>query len=110
MKSPKSNTFSPAAPEVLGRVARRIVEEAHLKSGSEGDSRSDLPDTPIGRGGKVDDTSVVVAEVVEWTQAHRAIWAQVRRDRQWHSLLTCGGMHCVGDHNPCCEESDEEEE
>merc|ERR1711862_584952 len=52
-------------------------------------------DTPIGKGGKVDDTSVVVAEIVEWTDAHRQIWSQVRRNRQW-SMLSCDGLQCSG--------------
>lgn len=53
-------------------------------------------DTPIGKGGKVDDTSVVVAEIVEWTDAHREIWSQVRRNRKWKSILSCGGLQCGG--------------
>ncbi|CAK9009778.1 unnamed protein product [Durusdinium trenchii] len=73
--------FEPVDPEevatqpvLLSHLARRLVDEAHAKSevGLYG-----LPDTPIGLGGKMDDTSVVVGEVVEWTKAHSEVWAQV---------------------------------
>ena len=40
----------------------------------------------------MDDTSCVVAEVVEWTEAHSEIWAQRARARQWEKLVTCGGV------------------
>merc|ERR1712232_953658 len=55
-------------------------------------SQGQLPETPIGRGGKMDDTSVVVGEVVEWTEAHSEVWAQVRRNRQWLNMVSCGGI------------------
>lgn len=91
LPTPKpGNSFVPTQPAVLSQIAKRIVEESHAKSRS-GPS-GHLPETPIGRGGKMDDTSVVVGEVVEWTQAHSEVWAQVRRQRQWRSLVTCGGM------------------
>mmetsp|Transcript_101690 Transcript_101690/g.283101 ORF Transcript_101690/g.283101 Transcript_101690/m.283101 type:complete len:419 (+) Transcript_101690:113-1369(+) len=91
----KPGAFVPTQPPVLSQIARRIVEESHAKSrvGRGGL----LPETPIGRGGKMDDTSVVVGEVVEWTQAHSEVWAQVRRQRQWKNMVTCGGM----DHITC---------
>merc|ERR1719235_2586494 len=110
LRPPKSGQFSPASPEALDRIARRIVREAHAKSGEEGMPRSELPITPIGNGGKVDDTSVVVGEVVEWTQAHRAIWAQVRREKAWENILHCGGIRCGGHACQPCGSSDEEEE
>jgi len=99
--------FSPVAPNLLSQVAQRIVLEAHSKS-SDGGTGS-FPDTPIGKGGKVDDTSVVVAEIVEWTEAHREVWASVRRNRQWKSVLTCGG--CVGPTscNACQVDDDDDE-
>merc|ERR1719203_1951659 len=87
---PKSGNFVPTQPSILGQIAKRIVEESHAKS--EMGPGGLLPETPIGRGGKMDDTSVVVGEVVEWTQAHSEVWAQVRRQRQWRSVVTCGGM------------------
>lgn len=89
--SPKPGNFVPTQPAILSKIAKRIVEESHAKSQA---MHGILPDTPIGRGGKMDDTSVVVGEVVEWTQAHSEVWAQVLRKRgsQWNSLVTCGGM------------------
>uniref|UniRef100_A0A7S3RQF9 Protein phosphatase n=2 Tax=Strombidinopsis acuminata TaxID=141414 RepID=A0A7S3RQF9_9SPIT len=90
LPTPKGANFTPTQPSILSKISKRIVEESHAKSmvGAGGY----LPDTPIGTGGKMDDTSVVVAEVVEWTQAHSEVWAQVRRQRQWRTMVTCGGM------------------
>jgi len=90
--APKGGNFVPTQPAILSKIAKRIVEESHAKSQAVG---GHLPDTPIGRGGKMDDTSVVVGEVVEWTQAHSEVWAQVRRQRQWRSMVTCGGMDSI---------------
>jgi len=53
---------------LLKSLGQQIVAAAHAKT-VRGANKL-LPDTPIGRGGKVDDTAVVVAEVVEWTQEH----------------------------------------
>lgn len=98
--------FSPVPPNILSQVSQRIVLEAHSKSSDGG--TGNFPDTPIGKGGKVDDTSVVIAEIVEWTDAHREVWAQVRRNKQWSSVLSCGGP-C---NNPCntCQYDDDEDD
>merc|ERR1712187_534791 len=97
------------APSVLSQVANKIVKASHAKS----DAKSgQFLDTPIGKGGKVDDTSVVVAEIVEWTDKHREIWSQVRKNRQqWSNVLSCGGMQCGGATRSCtaCESGDEDE-
>jgi len=89
LPDPKPGNFVPTQPALLHQISRRLVEESHLKSeaGPHG-----LPDTPIGLGGKMDDTSVVVAEVVEWTKAHSEVWAQVHKQNQWRSLVSCGAM------------------
>lgn len=86
---PKPGPFVATQPVLLSHLARRLVDEAHAKSevGPYG-----LPDTPIGLGGKMDDTSVVVGEVVEWTKAHSEVWAQVRKQNQWRGLVSCGAM------------------
>eukprot|EP00928_Gymnodinium_smaydae_P019287 TRINITY_DN17388_c0_g5_i1.p1 TRINITY_DN17388_c0_g5~~TRINITY_DN17388_c0_g5_i1.p1 ORF type:complete len:421 (+),score=93.46 TRINITY_DN17388_c0_g5_i1:71-1333(+) len=93
MRPSKRPEFSPMAPSILQQVAQKIVKMSHAKSEAKG---GNYLDTPIGKGGKVDDTSVVVAEIVEWTDAHREIWSQVRRNRQWSSMLSCGGIQCGG--------------
>lgn len=54
--------------QLLKSLGQQIVAAAHAKT-AHGPANT-LPDTPIGRGGKVDDTAVVVAEVVEWTEEH----------------------------------------
>merc|ERR1719436_1896268 len=70
-------------------VSRRIVEECHAKT--KAGAGGVFPDTPIGKGGKRDDTSCVVGEVVEFTEAHREVWSRIRRQQKWQSLLGCGG-------------------
>lgn len=89
LPAPKPGNFVATQPALLSQIARRLVEEAHGKSeaGPHG-----LPDTPIGLGGKMDDTSVVVGEVVEWTKAHSEVWAQVHKQNQWRNLVSCGAM------------------
>lgn len=106
-----SSVFAPMAPAILSEVATEIVTKSHGKSDAQ---RGQFLDTPIGKGGKVDDTSVVVAEIVEWTDVHREIWSQVRRNRRWSNALTCGGMQCggFGGNRSCnaCEADDDDED
>lgn len=91
LPTPKQGAqFQPTQPALLAQIARRIVEDSHGKADHV--IGSPLPETPIGRGGKMDDTSVVVGEVVEWTEAHSEVWAQVRRNREWQSMVSCGGL------------------
>lgn len=68
----RPNTRYPADEALLSLLARRIVEACHAKTrpGPTGF----MPDAPIGRGGKVDDTSCVVSEVVALTDIPDA-WA-----------------------------------
>lgn len=80
--------FAPTDRALLGEIARHIVLSCHEKTEA---IHGVYKDSPIGRGGKVDDTSCVVGEVVEWTAAHSAAWRSVRRKRQWQNLFTCGG-------------------
>merc|ERR1719436_672633 len=96
----RGGKFKPTDRNLLGHVARRIVQACHAKAqiGAGG-----YADTPIGRGGKVDDTSCVVGEVVEWTDAHGEAWSQLRRQRQWNSIFACGG-------NLDCHEDDSDDE
>merc|ERR1712216_620224 len=71
----------------------------------------ELPETPIGKGGKVDDTAVVVAEVVEWTQAHNDVWRQVKRKRQWDSMFSCAApCRTCSSHDAPVSDSDEDTE
>jgi protein phosphatase PTC7 len=87
--------YRPASRKVLGEVAKKIVFGAHAKTNDKGGY---FQDSPIGKGGKIDDTSCVVAEVVEWTDSHGQAWARLRHQRWWKNLMTCGGTL------PSCEE------
>mmetsp|Transcript_23798 Transcript_23798/g.80419 ORF Transcript_23798/g.80419 Transcript_23798/m.80419 type:complete len:126 (+) Transcript_23798:271-648(+) len=57
--------------------------------------RGQMPDAPIGRGGKTDDTSCVVAEVIEWTEAHSKVWRPRQRRWQWPGFMACGAQCAV---------------
>merc|ERR1719506_2071950 len=96
MPPPQPGPFVPLQPQVLSHIAQRIVEESHAKARPGPNGR--MPETPIGKGGKMDDTSVVCSEIIEWTEAHSEVWAQVRRKRQWDDIVTCGGAAQFG---PC---------
>jgi serine/threonine protein phosphatase PrpC len=98
-------SFIPTHTAVLYEISQRIVERAHQKSAK--DARRIQSRTPVGWGGKADDTSVVVAEVVEWTQSRREAWEKSQQAPRWRGLFSCG--------NPCgadeeLTDSEEEEE
>lgn len=113
----QSKDFQPTSTELLSCIAERIVQEAHAKCRPtpQGDPTTWLMQAPIGVGGKMDDTSVVIAEVTEWlpTANH-----EVRRHRGTRS----GGkspspVHCsiVPSCRPApgrghCDDSDEYED
>lgn len=100
---PNYGNFKPTDPALLGQVARRVVEESHLKTQAGFDGS--YTDTPIGKGGKVDDTCCVVGEVVEWTHKHSQAFNKLRRQHQWNNIATCGGA-C----GTCCKDDDDYEE
>merc|ERR1719217_1796570 len=91
--SDPASKMKPVSRETLGQVARQIVLSAHGKTAPRGNQ---YQDSPIGRGGKIDDTSVVVGEVVEWTEEHGEAWAKLRQQRWWRNLFTCGGAVPMG--------------
>jgi len=81
--------FVPTHSAVLGEIAHRIVEKAHEKAAKCPHKLQAY--TPVGFGGKADDTSVVVAEVVEWTQSRREVWERdrSRSSPKWHGFFAC---------------------
>merc|ERR1719440_609010 len=87
MPPPRPGAFKPMEPAILGEIAQHIIEACHAKTrpGPTGH----MPETPIGRGGKMDDTSVVVGEVIEWTEAHSEVWDRVRKQKQWDKITSC---------------------
>lgn len=107
LPAPTANHFSPMPAQYLMKAAQRIVKESHAKSDC---VNGQFLDTPIGKGGKVDDTSVVVGEIIEWTEAHTQIWSEVRRNRRWKDVISCGGMQCgMATRHSCSCEGDEDE-
>lgn len=100
----EGSKFTPTPPALLKQVAMRIVSECHRKTQT--NHRGEYPNAPIGKGGKRDDTSCVVGEVVEFTQAHREVWSRIRRQQRWPSLLSCNGCgdelrRCVDEDSSC---------
>lgn len=101
---PQAGRFQAASQDILYRIAKRVVEECHKKT--ERQLGGAFAETPIGRGGKKDDTSCVVAEVVEWTEEHGDHCAQKRRTRQIQKIQNfffCG----VGSNRARCGSDDE---
>jgi len=79
--TPASGRFTKAVDrKILGQIAVRLVADSHAKTtpGPHG-----WAPAPIGAGGKIDDTSCVVGEVVEWTEEHGEAWADIRSQRRW---------------------------
>jgi len=91
---PPNQKFRPLERSLMGEVAKRIVLECHAKTQA---TQGGFKDCPIGKGGKVDDTSCIVGEVVEWTEAHGEAWANLRRRRWFRDFFTCGGAIPAGD-------------
>lgn len=104
----RAGRFSPTHPALLESLAQRLVVEAHSKTSRR--PGGGYPDAPIGKGGKMDDTSVVVGEVVEWTEAHTAAWAKVTRVRRPASRSLLGGFDFMNCGSACSVDEDSEEE
>jgi len=90
-----SGESPPAHESVLRHLARAIVQASHAKT--ERGCYGNLPECPIGCGGKIDDTSVVVAELVPWTEAHTKAWAPPPPRTRWQLLCACGDCCAVSD-------------
>ncbi|CAK9099897.1 Probable protein phosphatase 2C 26 (AtPP2C26) [Durusdinium trenchii] len=92
----------------LKSLAQRIVEQCHAKTRPL--PNGVLAEAPIGRGGKKDDTSCVVAEVVEWTQDLQQLWTPPPQPTTWLSPFT--SLSSWLDINTCCgvsHDSDDED-
>ena len=74
---------------LLHALAQRIVEKCLSKTRPLPNGQ--LQEAPIGRGGKKDDTSCVVAEVVEWTDELQKMWAP---KQHWLSLKGVLNLQC----------------
>lgn len=83
----QSGRYKPLESIILSALAQQIVQTAHTKTQAQPGGA--LPPTPIGPGGKIDDTAVVVAEVVEWTEAHHDIWDKARRKKECDQIISC---------------------
>ncbi|CAJ1448293.1 unnamed protein product [Effrenium voratum] len=83
---PPGSSPRPIHSSMLTHLSKRIVEAAHMKT--QPTAGGFLPEAPIGRGGKMDDTSCVVAEIIEWTEAHQKLYAPVERPK-WTNFWRC---------------------
>jgi len=93
---PPSSTQRPTHSSQLTNMSKRIVEAAHQKTRAT--AGGFLPEAPIGRGGKMDDTSCVVAEIIEWTEAHQKLYAREEFIPKWSNFWHCQ-VGCEGDEN-----------
>jgi len=101
----QTNLFSPTSADKLEELARCLVQTAHSKSGGRAHA------TPVGFGGKADDTSVVVAEVVEWTPRCES-WARSRRAKRqsnWLDMFACASSPCLQEEDSANESEDEKQ-
>ena len=99
--------FRPLDQRLLGEVARQIVEFCHTKT--KADPRTGkYPDTPIGKGGKRDDTACTVGEVIEWTEMDCLYWEGVQKQRRMKELVTCGGV--LGLNLMCIDDEEEDDD
>jgi protein phosphatase PTC7 len=83
--TPPNQKFRALDRSCLGECAKRIVLQCHAKT------QPPFAECPIGKGGKVDDTSCIVGECVEWTDEHGEAWANLRRREWFRNFFTCGG-------------------
>merc|ERR1719272_670173 len=95
--------FVPTDPALLERVAKRVAQACHAKTEVGPDGM--YAESPIGKGGKVDDTCCVVGECVEWTEEHSEAWTTVRRQKKLQQMFGCGGLF-----DSCCKDDEEEDE
>ena len=94
MLPPQAAGYPEAA---LRSLAQAIVEQCHAKTRPLPNGQ--LAEAPIGRGGKKDDTSCVVAEVVEWTREMQKIWTP--KQQPWPQSWF-GSVGSWFDMNACC--------
>jgi len=87
--SPGGNKSNTLERRLLGEIARCIVSESHAKTQK---VNGKFKKSPIGLGGKVDDTACVVAQVVEWTDEYGDAWAEMRSQRWWHEKFSCNSL------------------
>jgi serine/threonine protein phosphatase PrpC len=85
---PEPGCYAPVDSRTLNQIAEQIVHQSHAKT--QPGAKNVYPLTPIGKGGKMDDTSVVVAEVVEWDDDLGNWWShQNSRWDDFQDLFTC---------------------
>jgi len=84
--------FRPASAHLLEEIARNIVKMSHNKTRA---ANGKFQQTPIGLGGKVDDTSCLVAQVLEFTEEQGEAWAKVRNQRWWQKLFSWPFKACA---------------
>lgn len=92
MMPPANGNFAPTSEALLELISQRLVQLCHSKT--EKDDYGRKQDTPIGKGGKMDDTSVVVAEVIEFFADHHRAWAPYKPAWGW-DIFSCHAAGCT---------------
>jgi protein phosphatase PTC7 len=83
--------FRPISSRLLEEIAYALVLQSHAKTRS---INGKPCQTPIGLGGKVDDTSCLVAQVLEFTDEQVEAWAKKRNKRWWQKLFSWPFSSC----------------
>lgn len=92
--------FTPVEGRVLADIAETLVMESHGKTRAVNATGANGPkfcQTPIGPGGKVDDTSCVVAQVLEYSDVKGREWLQKQNRRWWQKLFSFPFAACGSD-------------
>jgi protein phosphatase PTC7 len=76
--------FRPISGHLLEEVAHSIVMESHAKSNK---ANGHMRQSPIGPGGKIDDTSCLIGQVLEFTPEQAEEWAKLRNRKWWQKLF-----------------------
>lgn len=76
--------FRPAGSQVMEEIARALVAESHAKTRA---VNGHFRQSPIGFGGKVDDTSCLVGQVLELSETQVEKWARMRNQQWWRKLF-----------------------
>jgi protein phosphatase PTC7 len=88
---PNEGKVRPISGHLLEEIAHCLVKESHGKTRQ---VNGHLHQSPIGPGGKIDDTSCLVGQVLEFTSEQGDAWAKVRNRKWWQKMFTLPFAAC----------------
>ncbi|CAD7955917.1 unnamed protein product [Amoebophrya sp. A120] len=90
--SSSSSAYTPQTSETLKKTCEAVVAAAMAKCDEDGRG---LAPTPFGYGGKADDTTCVIGEVVAYTKYHADLIHRARRQRKLRKFYGCVQTACL---------------